>query len=127
MVYENTAIPVEVLGQQYMVRLIPKENDKRFDTLNCDGFCDYSTHELILCNLTLEKDNDAGNVSAAITHILYHEMVHAFMFESGLAADWEHKQYGQEETVVDWIAWQAPKIVRAVQDVSSRFGVKEDN
>lgn len=35
------------------------------------------------------------------------------MFESGLAENWEHKDYGQEETVVDWFAIQGPKIYRA--------------
>ena len=32
------------------------------------------------------------------------------MFESGFGENFEHKQFGQEETVIDWIAIQFPKI-----------------
>ena len=45
--------------------------------------------------------------------MLRHEIVHAFMFESGLAENWEHKNIGQEETVVDWFAIQGLKIYNA--------------
>ena len=54
-----------------------------------------------------------GDVKAHMKKVLRHEIVHAFMFESGLAENWEHKDYGQEETVVDWFAIQGPKIYRA--------------
>lgn len=37
----------------------------------------------------------------------------AFMFESGLAEGWEHRGIGQEELVVDWIAYMAPKLFDA--------------
>lgn len=37
----------------------------------------------------------------------------ALMFESGLAENWEHKNIGQEETVVDWFAIQGLKIYNA--------------
>ena len=30
-----------------------------------------------------------------------------------LAENWEHQGFGQEETVVDWLAIQGPKIYRA--------------
>jgi hypothetical protein len=37
------------------------------------------------------------------------------MAESGLQSNWEHNQeFGQDETTVDWIAIQLPKIVKAL-------------
>lgn len=41
------------------------------------------------------------------------------MFESGLAENWEHKNFGQEETVVDWMAIQLPKIIKVIQEVGA--------
>ena len=38
---------------------------------------------------------------------------------SGLAENWEHKDYGQEETVVDWFAVQGPKIYKAWTDAGA--------
>ena len=50
---------------------------------------------------------------------LRHELVHAFMFESGLAENWEHKNLGQEETVVDWVAIQFPKLLEIFKKVGA--------
>ena len=124
-VYEDAAIPVIILGQKYMVRLVPESADYRFKKHKCDGFCDFSTHEIIMWNMT-QEDSDIGNLKASIHHTLYHELVHAFMYESGLGSDWEHKEYGQEETTVDWIAWQAEKIVNAAREVFEQFKERGD-
>lgn len=50
---------------------------------------------------------------------LRHEIIHAFMFESGLGANWEHKPIGHEETTVDWIAAQFPKLLEVFEKVGA--------
>ena len=45
-----------------------------------------------------------------VKRILRHEIIHAFMFESGLGFNFEHKPFGQDETMIDWFAIQYPKI-----------------
>jgi hypothetical protein len=124
-VYEDAVIQIDILGQKYTVRLVPKSADERFENLKCNGLCDYSTHEIIMWNLT-QEENNVGNLKTSIHHVLYHELVHAFMFESGLGSDWEHKDFGQEETTVDWIAWQAPKIVKAAEEIIEQFKERGD-
>lgn len=42
--------------------------------------------------------------------IVRHEIIHAFLFESGLGFNYEHKPFGHDETMVDWLAIQYPKI-----------------
>lgn len=42
--------------------------------------------------------------------IVRHEIIHAFLFESGLGFNYEHKPFGHDETMVDWLAIQWPKI-----------------
>lgn len=45
-----------------------------------------------------------------VKRIIRHEIIHAFMFESGLGFNFEHKPYGHDETTIDWFAIQYPKI-----------------
>jgi hypothetical protein len=51
---------------------------------------------------------------------LRHEIIHAFLYESGLGPNFEHyKQFGHEETIVDWFAIQYPKIEEAFKSVGA--------
>lgn len=46
-----------------------------------------------------------------------HEIIHAFLYESGLAENFEHaNEFGQDETMVDWIAMQFPKILEVYKE-----------
>ena len=50
---------------------------------------------------------------------LRHEIVHAFLFESGLSSN-THGIYGawaENEEMVDWIAIQSPKIFKVFQEL----------
>lgn len=94
---------IDVLGTKYTVSY------KHLTDL--DGYCDKTTKEIVI----VEKDDsyNLGNFERYQKKVLRHEIVHAFMFESGLAENWEHNRYGQEETVVDWFAIQGLKIYKA--------------
>lgn len=51
---------------------------------------------------------------------LRHEIIHAFLAESGLQANFEHyKQFGHEETIVDWFAIQFPKIMKTFEEIGA--------
>ena len=45
-----------------------------------------------------------------------HEIIHAFLDESGLA---ENSSWAQEEEMVDWFAKQFPKLLSAFQEVNA--------
>ena len=47
--------------------------------------------------------------------VIRHELVHAFLFESGLGAD----SWGINEEIVDWIAYQFPKMAEAFGKVDA--------
>ena len=111
--YKECEITVDILGTPYTIIICPENSDKRFKQLNCGGFCDYSSKKLYISNYVgLEDDKDpyVDDCQYIIQKAIMHEMVHAYFYESGLGEDWEHKQYGQEETVVDWIARQLSKM-----------------
>lgn len=101
---------VSVLGTSYTIHKVRREQDP--DLAESDGYCDKTVKKIVVVGLD-KKNSDLGDVKAHMKKVLRHEIVHAFMFESGLAENWGHKDYGQEETVVDWIAIQGPKIYKA--------------
>ena len=111
--YKECDISVSILGTEYTLHVCPDSKDKRFEQLNCDGFCDYSTKELFVSNFTgnlVNREISVSDPRYIIRNAIRHEMVHAFLFESGLGCDWEHKTFGHEETTVDWIAKQLPNM-----------------
>ena len=100
---ENTT--VDILGTEYTII------NEEFKDNECDGYCDYTSKEIHIRN---DNVNDVGNFDYLTKKQLRHEIIHAFLSESGLQANYEHyKQFGHEETIVDWFAIQSPKIFKA--------------
>lgn len=99
---------VKVLGTKY--KIIEEEfSDKDFD-----GYCDYTSKEIHIRN---DNVNGVGDFEYLMKKQLRHEIIHAFLSESGLQANFEHyKQFGHEETIVDWLAIQFPKIRKAFKE-----------
>lgn len=102
---------IDVLGTPYTIEFTNEHADSLLK--DCDGYCDESVKKIVIDDYSL--GSDLVDPKAAIKVNLRHEIVHAFMFESGLAFDWQHPKFGQEETVVDWIARQFPKLMRAFE------------
>jgi len=103
-------LKIDVLGTEYSLEVIPAHSDRLLKPGNIDGYCD-STSKRIMISDCAESDLD--NVEIYIKEIKRHEIIHAFLNESGLQSSWEHPVMGQEETVVDWIALQFPKLITA--------------
>jgi hypothetical protein len=97
---------VNVLGTEYTI----KKSDKVIDpTLeNCDGYCDTSTKTIVIDTFkNYEGQLDAlGNFDEYEKKVIRHELVHAFLYESGLSAN----SWAKDEEIVDWIAHQFPKL-----------------
>ena len=102
---------VNILGTEYTIEERTVEEDSYLS--NCDGYCDKSTKEIVVAKQ--KPDNDLSNYDWYRKKVMRHEIIHAFLHESGLQECWEHSQYGHEETVVDWIAIQSPKIIEVFE------------
>ena len=104
---------VEILGTPWMVQISTEEDEPRLK--DCDGFADKTTHVISIQDM---PDNcSLGNPLEYVKKVIRHEVIHAFMFESGLAENWEHKEMGQEELTVDWMAIQFPKIQNVIEQI----------
>ena len=65
------------------------------------GFCDQTSHFIGIVD-PKEKNGNIDNEVELVKQIIRHEIIHAFMYASGLGDSWEHKEYGHDETIVDW-------------------------
>ena len=100
---------VSILGTEYSIL----EEKLGSDTI--DGYCDYTAKEI---HIRIDNYNELGNFKQLQNKQLRHEIIHAFLSESGLQANFEHtQQFGHEETMVDWIAIQFPKILKVFNDL----------
>lgn len=96
---------VSVLGTQYSII------EEELADQETDGYCDCTSKEIHIRN---DNVNSLGDFEANMRKQLRHEIIHAFMAESGLQANWEHtQQWGHDETTVDWFAIQFPKLLEA--------------
>ena len=101
---------VVVLGTPYKIKVV---EDAGKDT---DGFTDFSTKEISLLSVKQEPLSMA-DLKRYQRQVLRHEIIHAFLFESGLSAC-SHGigAFATDEELVDWIAIQSPKIWRAFKE-----------
>ncbi len=107
----------KILGVTYTLEY--KEKSKCKDLELCDGFCDCSTKAIVVRKYTKAEQNKPGtkhDLGAYQRKCMRHEIVHAFLYESGLDINalgvdcWPHC-----EELVDWMAIQGPKIYAAWQ------------
>lgn len=103
---------INILGSNYTLKVFNKAKDSRLES--CDGLCDETVKELLVDNYA----EDAGdptckkNLAVQIRKNKRHEIIHAFLFESGLA---ENSSWAQNEEMVDFFAIQFPKLLKTFQ------------
>lgn len=101
---------VNVLGTEYTIHFVPEEAD---DCLkDCDGYCDDTAKEIVVKQYKRCEPFCQKNLKTQEQKNYRHEIIHAFLCESGLA---ENSTWAQEEEMVDWFAKQAPKLIEAWQ------------
>jgi hypothetical protein len=100
---------VNILGTEYTIE--PRELKDE----DIDGFTD-NTSKLIV--IRADNANSVVDFEYLQKKQLRHEIIHAFMSESGLQCNWQHiEQFGHDETTVDWFAIQSPKIFKVFQEL----------
>lgn len=107
-----------VLGTNYTVTVRKYTDDESFRRRSICGYCDYYTKQIVICDMSTYKGwelEPADTVKSCQKQTLRHEIVHAFLSESGLlessfAFD---GPWAKSEEMVDWIANQGPKIYEA--------------
>lgn len=99
-----------ILGTIYKIKRKTLKNS------NTDGWCDNTSKTIVI-----RKDNynNVGNFEYLMKKQLRHEIIHAYLSESGLQSNFENcTQWGHNETMVDWIAIQFPKIYKTYEELN---------
>lgn len=102
---------VNILGTEYTINHLKKENDPKLN--DYDGYCDVTTKRIVICDFETDP-NSVEDLDAYKNSVLRHEIVHAFMFESGLKSECP---FANDEVCVDWIALQSPKMFKLWQEM----------
>lgn len=102
---------VNILGTEYKIMLVPSLNDRGGET-------DFYTKTIKISEFEDAPELDLTSDKRELQkHILRHELVHAFLFESGLNANSNSSEaWANNEEMVDWIAIQMPKIMAAYEN-----------
>lgn len=111
-------LKVHILGVEYFVK---EQSESENDLLKgCDGYCDWTTKEIVV---EREMTGTLGDMEAYIRKVLRHEIVHAFLLESGLhECSGETDSWASNEVMVDWIARQGEKIYSAWKEAGALDG-----
>lgn len=104
---------INVLGTEYTIHEFTRAQDKSLN--DCDGYCDKTSKKIVVC--AKDDDCDLENFKIYQKKTLRHEIIHAFHFESGIDNNFINQQYGFSETIVDWIAIQAPKFLKIFEEL----------
>ena len=104
---------INVLGTEIRVEFHTEEEDSLL--VECAGYYDATVNMIVVKNH--DKDYAVKDPEAVQRKTLRHEIIHAFLHESGL--DWSSTSvdaWATNEEMVDWFAIQSPKIFKVFQE-----------
>lgn len=104
---------IKILGSSWNIYYRSPKNDKGLE--RGDGYCDKTTKTIVVTT----ENGDLGDFKCYQKKVLRHEIIHAFMHESGLDCNWQHSEWGHDETMIDWIAIQFPKLLQVFKEAKA--------
>lgn len=99
---------INIMGSRWKVVLTSPEQDSRLKDVW--GYCDWTIRTIVVC---AERDEDTNLIDfeKLVNKVMRHEIIHAFMYESGLM---ENEVLDNDQRV-DWLAYQYPKIKKVFE------------
>ncbi|WP_105176862.1 hypothetical protein [Clostridium cagae] len=104
---------VNILGTEWTIEVRKRTEYEGLE--KCDAYCDNSI-KLIVIEEFQEDANTLKNLDVYRKQLLRHEMIHAFLHESGLA---ECSTWATNEEMVDYFAKQFDKLAKTFKDVKA--------
>lgn len=107
---------INILGDEYQLIITNEKEEPRLREIG--GFCDNTSKKCVVRDFVHEESTllDKDNLAIEVQRNIRHEIVHAFLLESGLD---ENSEWARNEELVDWIAIQGPKIWKAWQEADA--------
>lgn len=106
-----TGRKVCILGDKWIIHVTKEEDDPKLKEM--DGYTDWTTKRIVVCDV--ERDlSSVSDLEAYKRKVLRHEIVHAFLLESGLdECSADVSGWARNEEMIDWFARQGEKIYNA--------------
>lgn len=105
---------VNILGTEYEIIIDAPDEMLPEDV---DGAMDHSVKRIVVAKFESDRDS-VKDLDVYRKKVLRHEIIHAFLFESGL---WNNSgnvtAWGQSEEITDWFAIQSPKIMKVFEEL----------
>lgn len=104
---------INVLGTIYTIYERTSDEDKILE--DADGYCDKTVKQIIIskrgpyCNLQKPEEYTKK--------LLRHEIIHAFLYESGFDCNIYNYSINHNEIYVDWYAYQFSKILKVFNEL----------
>ena len=101
---------INVLGTEYTLKESTEADDAGL--IGNDGYCDTTTKECVVDQMNQNGSDVKKNLPEYKKAVKRHELIHDFLYESGLEAC----SWATNEEMVDWIAIQFPKLLKAFKE-----------
>lgn len=100
-------IQCNILGTSWVVEFKRVAEDPLLETLA--GYTDKTSRRIVIG--IADDSSNLDDIEVFSRKLLRHEVIHAFLFESGIAENYTPQQ-GHDEAMIDWFAIQFPKIYK---------------
>ena len=97
----------DVLGTTYTLHY----DEEECTSQNCQGLCELYTKQIVISLKGFGEPSAFNKVEDYYKKVMRHELMHAFFYESGFT------DYGSDETLVDALAVQMPKITKLMKGI----------
>lgn len=110
-------LKIDVLGTRYDIIRVKHGQDDYMERMHFGGYCDGIIKRIVILDLKTVpdwKDESDYRIKTQENTTLRHELIHAFLNESGL--EWNSngcEAWAKNEEMVDWFAIQFPKLLNA--------------
>ena len=114
---------LNILGTEYEL-IVANERDYPY-MKECDGYTDTSVKKLYVKDFTdcQKEESSLKDLTAYAHKVAMHEIVHAFLYESGLSVN---SDWATNEELIDWIAIQLPKLSKLMVDIKDVYLMSGD-
>lgn len=114
LIYDDTT-KIDILGTEYRIEIHKVSEDSFMEEKSLAGYCEEENKLIVVADMSEEKYFAGMDEKAQETYrkkTLRHEIMHAFLNESGLydSSNRFDGAWAKNEEMVDWFAIQTPKI-----------------
>ena len=119
----DDTMKIDILGTEYRIETHKVSEDSFMEEKSLAGYCGEENKLIVVADMSEEKyfaGMDEKEQEIYRKKTLRHEIIHAFLNESGLSdsSNQFDGAWAKNEEMVDWFAIQAPKIFSAFKKMN---------